>query len=357
MHDSNRYALDARLRHVLALHFDPHGGSPYWIERARNLGFDPRREITTFADLPRLERFDLSVLSTRPVEDFVPRCLLSDAKPQYILAETGGTAGTPCSAIHRSDEFEAAFVTPFVRAAQRVRFPRGLNWLFIGPSGPHIIGRAARACARAMDSLEPFTLDFDPRWAKKLPEGSLGRKRYTEHILAQAERILRTQKIGVLFATPPVLASLAPHVDAIHRERIQAIHFGGMVVTPELRRTLSREFPQALLLAGYGNTLFGVAPELVCDPQAEISYYAHGTRLVYQVVEPETMALVPYGSRGRVLAHRMDETQFLPNVIERDTATRVPPVASAAFDGFIADGLGDPQPLADVVAQHALGLY
>ena len=41
---------------------------------------------------------------------------------------------------------------PFVAAAARVHFPRELNWLFIGPSGPHIIGKAARACASAMGS-------------------------------------------------------------------------------------------------------------------------------------------------------------------------------------------------------------
>lgn len=357
MPDSYRNALDARLRHVLALHFDPHGGSPYWIERAKTLGFDPRREVTNASELCRLGRFDLAVLSARPIEDFVPQCLLAESRSQYILAETGGTSGTPSSAIHRSDEFEAAFVIPFVRAAQRVQFPRGLNWLFIGPSGPHIIARAARACARAMDSLEPFTLDFDPRWAKKLPDGSFGRKRYTEHILAQAERILRTQNIGVLFATPPILAALASHVDAIHRERIQAIHFGGMVVTAELRSKLALEFPRAILLSGYGNTLFGVAPELAYEPDTGVSYHAHGTRLVYQVVEPESLAVVPYGSRGRVLAHRLDETQFLPNVIERDTATRVPPVASAVLDGFVGDGLGDPQPTQDAVMQQILGLY
>lgn len=355
--DSYRDAQNQRLRDVLALHFDPHGGSPFWIERASALGFDPRREIKSVAELSRLGRFDLAVLSTRPIEDFVPRSLLSESRTQFILAETGGTAGTPSSAIHGRDEFEAAFVTPFVRAAERVGFPRGLNWLFVGPTGPHIIGRAARACARAMDSLEPFMLDFDPRWAKKLPDGSFGRKRYTEHILEQAERVLKTQTIGVLFATPPVLTALAQHMDAQRRARIRAIHFGGMPVSPALRSQLTAEFPNAVMLSGYGNTLFGVAPELSYDPSTGISYYAHGMRLVVQIVETEGFNVVPIGSRGRVLVHRLDETQFLPNVLERDTAIRVAPIQNAISDGFFADGLCDPQPVVDAAAPPALGLY
>jgi thienamycin biosynthesis protein ThnN len=357
MSDSYSNDLNERVRRIVALHFDPKGGSPYWIERAAALDFDPRREIVEFSALSRLGRFDLSVLATRPIEDFVPRCLFEKTKSSFLLAETGGTTGMPNSTLHRIDEFEDAFVTPFVKAANRVQLPRGLNWLFVGPSGPHIIGRAAQACARAMDSLEPFTLDFDPRWARKLPDGSFARQRYMEHILSQAERILRVQDIQILFATPPVLAALARHIDEKRRERIRGIHFGGMAVTHALRAQLKSEFPNAVMIAGYGNTLFGVAPELAYDSAMGVSYFAHGTRLVYQIVTADGMDPVPYGSRGNIVAHRLDEAQFLPNVAERDTAIRVPAIKSAAVDGFFTDGLCEPQPLIDASTPTASGLY
>jgi phenylacetate-coenzyme A ligase PaaK-like adenylate-forming protein len=350
-------AISQRVRQVIALHFDPLMGSPYWLERAATLGFDPRNEITDLAGLGKLGRFDISVLSNRPIEDFVPRRFMEDRRTDFLVAETGGTTGNPSTGIHRRDEFEAAFVSPFVIAARRVEFPRGENWLFIGPSGPHIIGRAASACAKAMGSLDPFTLDFDPRWAKKLPANSFARSRYTEHILEQASRIMRIQKIGVIFSTPPVLASLAQHVSEENRERVRGIHLGGMSVSVELRKQLSCDFPKAILLAGYGNTLFGVAPELAFDSQTGISYFSHGVRLIYQVVNPTTLLAVPAGQRGQVLAHRLDEAQFLPNVLERDTAIRVQPPPMVQEDGFVSDGVCDPQPLVDATITTSLGIY
>jgi len=52
--DAAREALDAHVRDMVEWHFDPETGCPFWLDYARKLGWDPRREITTFADLRRL---------------------------------------------------------------------------------------------------------------------------------------------------------------------------------------------------------------------------------------------------------------------------------------------------------------
>ena len=39
------------LQKILDIHFDPHGGTSYWLEREAQLKIDARRSITTTADL------------------------------------------------------------------------------------------------------------------------------------------------------------------------------------------------------------------------------------------------------------------------------------------------------------------
>jgi len=353
----------AQLQRVIAIHFDPEGGAPYWLAREAQLGIDARRSIRRIEDLAVFGPMDADALATRPVEDFLPRSRLA-RRPEFLLAETGGTLGRPKFAVHRADEFHAAFVEPFVIAAARAGFPREENWLFAGPTGPHIIGRAAGACARALGSPDPFRVDFDPRWAKALAEGSFARERYLRHIAAQALNVIETQRVGVIFSTPPVLRRLGEAMPALKRAAVKGIHLGGLSVAHDFRAWLAATFPAAVVLSGYGNTLFGMCPELAFDPQAGIDYYPWGVRSVFALVEPaaggEAVApdrVVPYGERGQVCVHRLDETQFIPNMIERDAAVRIPPRADAAASGFLQDGLRDPRPLVQETARPAIGLY
>jgi len=210
-----------------------------------------------------------------------------------------------------------------------------------------------------MDSPDPFTVDFDPRWAGKLVPESFARKRYLRHIHDQAMHVMRSQNVGVLFTTPPVLESLGDRIPADKRMRIGGIHLGGMPVTVNQRKALADRFPRAVILSGYGNTLFGMAPELAVSTGDGVGYYPHDTRMIIRVVKDNGRrdTLVPYGERGRVVVHRFDETQFIANMIERDTAVRIRPVPEAAADGFVLDGLRDPQPLTGDNRLPVAGLY
>jgi hypothetical protein len=46
-------ALDAWVREVIAWHFDPATGCPYWLDFAKKAGWDPRREVAGYDDLKR----------------------------------------------------------------------------------------------------------------------------------------------------------------------------------------------------------------------------------------------------------------------------------------------------------------
>ncbi|MEN6426845.1 MAG: hypothetical protein ABFE13_15905 [Phycisphaerales bacterium] len=352
----------ARLERILRIHFDANHGTPYWLEKQRELGIDAVERIRSIEDLAVLGPMDELALAERPIEDFIPQALRGHN--DYLLAETAGTLGRPKTAVHRADEFEAAFVTPFIKAARRAGFPEGGHWLFIGPTGPHIIGRAARRCARALGAADAFTVDFDPRWAKKLPAGSLAAQRYLMHIQDQALAVLEVQKIKVLFVTPAVLDSLTDRIDQATRAAVRGVHLGGMAASAEFMARTAEMFPSAVVLSGYGNTLFGVVPQLGYSHETGFDYFPHGDRLVVRLIplgedgdEPDVTALVEHGRRGRVMAHRLDEMQFLPNLLERDSAVRIPPRPDAAAEGFLQDGLRDPQPIVSETIKPAIGLY
>ena len=89
---SAREALDAWVREVVAWHFDPATGSPFWLDYAKKLGWDPRERITGFDDLRLFDLFEDEWLRGGPVQRWVPRGLAG--KPVFVF-ETGGTTGIP----------------------------------------------------------------------------------------------------------------------------------------------------------------------------------------------------------------------------------------------------------------------
>lgn len=338
-----------RLTQIMRLHFDPDAGAPFWLEQRGRLPLDPLRDVHTVADLDRFPPFDREALAARPVTDFVPR-RFHDRLQEFVVCETGGTTGPPARTVFRQDEFHEAFIAPFVAAAALTAFPRDGQWLFIGPSGPHPIGKAARLCAAALGALDPFSVDFDPRWARRLEPGSLARRRYAEHVAEQAEAILATQRITVLFATPPVLSALGAALPERIRAAIRGVHLGGMAGDAEFWRLLTSEwFPNAVALSGYGNSLAGMCPQVRLDPARPAEYFPHGARLHLGVRGPA-------GARGPVFFHRLDESCFLPNMIERDEAEALAAPDGLAAQGFVSSGLRDPRPPAS--AGHlSEGLY
>jgi hypothetical protein len=352
-------APDERLRGLLDLHLHPDQGSVYWLRRQEELGWPVRDRVRTRDDLWLLGPTPLDDLRRFPLREFIPRALHGQW-PRFIVGETAGTSGEPRLTAYRDDEFQAAFITPFLRVAKATGFPRGEPWLWVGPSGPHIIGKVVRELARQTGSLDPFSVDFDPRWAKRLADGSLARRRYLEHVTDQALDILAREEIGVLFITPPALAALGARLRDRQREAIHGIHYGGMSLTPEAVNEFRAAFPNAVHLAGYGNTLFGVVMEVTDGPRRALDYFPLDDRVQFQIIE-DSPEWPPRGcgrhEPGRVLFHRLDESCLLVGVCERDEAEAIAPTAAARALGAEADGLRNPRPLSQLAGHLQLGLY
>jgi len=378
------------IKKILALHFHPETGTPFWLERQRLLGLDVRETISSREDFHLLGVMDIAALRTRTITDFIPRALHRDLA-SHLLSETGGTTGDPCRRVFSPEEFHDAFITPWLKAVTAHNFPHGGRWLFVGPGGPHIIDRSARAMARSLGSLEPFTVDCDVRWIKRQAKGSMGLKLYMDHVLSQAANILSHQKIDTLFTTPPLLVELARIMSAPQRERIRGIHTGGMNLDPQTARELRGHFANAVILPGYGNSLFGVTfpiikeggginenraearpavtPQSGCrsDLNPTNALQQQGGEDVFQAQDPalwlqlapipedehaaqDLRACVAPNERGRVILHRLDPSFLILNLPERDTA-----IAVACPDGTL--GLSGIAPLEFATPLERQGVY
>jgi len=357
---------DEWLLSVVPIHFDPDYGSRYWLDKEKELGIDAKKEIKTLDDLEILGPMCEDDLRRYPIEHFIPKVFL-DQKSDFILGETAGTTGRPKVTAYRKEEFHAVFVDWFAFIAGKRNFPSGGNWLWIGPSGPHIIGNAVGPVANKMGSMDPFSIDFDPRWAKKMQPESIGSKRYLGHVLEQAMDIIEVQEIDVLYTTPPVLAALALRMNDQKRMAIKGVHYGGISIGKEaFKRFKEEDFPSAVHISGYGNTLFGLCLEIEASSTYDLDYFPLGPRMVVQVVEMDDgnvpssgrlSKIVNYKEEGQVVFHRLDESLFIPNMFERDSAVRIPSNSTAIEYGITQDGVRNPTLLGSSKQVVKTGLY
>ena len=61
--DASRVELDAWVREVVAWHFDPASGSPFWLEYAAKLDWDPRRDYALTLRPDELSDVERNVLA------------------------------------------------------------------------------------------------------------------------------------------------------------------------------------------------------------------------------------------------------------------------------------------------------
>ena len=162
--------------------------------------------------------------------------------------------------------------------------------------------------------------------------------------------VIAAQEVEILFTTPPVLSALADVLTAAQRERIRAVHYGGMVVTPQqMLRFQSELFPNALHLSGYGNTLFGCCMELHATPGRDIDYFPFGHRLLFEVDANQE-------GQGTVRFTRLDESFLIVHMRERDVARLVAPPEQRPGE-FELPGLRNPHPPASLNERIAVGIY
>jgi hypothetical protein len=328
-----RERLDAWTREVVAWHFDPNTGAPFWLDYAARLGWDPRSEIHRYGDLDKLGPFQDEWLRGGPVRRWVPKGLAQ--KPVYVF-ETGGSTGVPKSRINIEDfrlDYEA-----FSETLPDEYFPRGSDWLMLGPSGPRRLRLAVEHLAQHRGGIS-FCVDLDPRWVIKLIKmGEIRQaEMYRQHVIEQGLTLLKAHDIQCMFTTPKLLEALCEKI-SLKKAGIKGIFCGGTEMTPQFHRFAKEELlgDDIFFAPTYGNTLMGLATHKPFDPADNyaIIYYPPSPRAMIEVVDlHDESKLVGYGETGRVRLTTLTKEFFMPRFLERDEAEREPPCEAYPWDG------------------------
>ncbi len=354
---TEREALDAWVREVVDWHFDPATGCPFWLDWAGRAGWDPRTEVRGFDDLVKFGHFEDEQLRGGPVRRWVPRAYAD--KPIYVF-ETGGTTGVPKSRV-AIDDFRTDYEL-FSATLPDECFPKGSNWLMLGPSGPRRLRLAVEHLAQYRGGI-CFCVDLDPRWVIKLiKKGWMDHlKAYQAHVIDQAITVLSAgHEIKCLFSTPKLIEALANRLEAdgssIKDTGITGIFAGGTEFTPQWNRFANEELLDGVYMTPtYGNTLMGLAasPPSGPDEGYKITYYAPQPRAVLQVVDPDDAdRVVDYGDTGRVMLTTLTKEFFVPRFLERDEGEREPPCELYPWDG-----VSGVRPFSGIAASTTVGVY
>lgn len=350
-------ALDAHVREMVAWHFSPQTGSPFWLDVASTLDWDPRTAVRGFTDLQRFGEFQDEWLRGGPVQRWVPKGLAG--KPVYVF-ETGGTTGIPKTRV-ACEDFRTDYEL-FSDTLPEDKFPRGSNWLMLGPSGPRRLRLAVEHLAQFRGGI-CFCVDLDPRWVVKLiKKGWMEHlEAYKEHVIDQAVTILSAgHDIRCMFTTPKLLEALALRLEkmgtSLGRMGITGIFGGGTEFTPQWNRFAHEELLDgAYLTPTYGNTLMGLAASAPSGPENgyKITYYAPQPRAVIEVVSfDDANRVVGYGETGRVKLTTLTRELFVPGFLERDEGEREGP-----YEAYPWDGVSGVRPFHGFASTTTVGVY
>ncbi len=350
--------LDAHTREHVQWHFNPETGSPYWLEKAKSFDFDPLTDVNCFEDLNKFPLFEDDELRGGPVDRWIPKAL--QGKPTYVF-ETGGTTGIPKSRVV-IDDFRIDYEN-FSDTLPDEYFPKGSNWLMLGPSGPRRLRLAVEHMAQHRGGIS-FCVDLDPRWVVKLiKKGKIDEvKEYSNHVIDQAMTILSAgHDIKCMFTTPKLLEALAMRLmdegSSIEEAGIKGIFCGGTEFTQQWYRFAREELlgENVFITPTYGNTLMGLACGKPFDPadNYKITYYAPQPRAAIRVVDfDDHTKMVGYGETGRVKLFTMTKELFIPGFLERDEGEREMPHVKYPWDG-----VSGVRPFHKIASSTTVGVY
>jgi len=358
--DVNSHAattLDAWVRELIQWHFDPATGCPFWLEWASKAGWDPRKEVESYADLNKFGYFEDEWLRGGPVRRWVPRAYAD--RPIFVF-ETGGTTGVPKTRVNIED-FRLDY-EKFSETLPDEFFPKGSNWLMLGPSGPRRLRLAVEHLAHHRGGIS-FCVDLDPRWVIKLIKKGWSEhlEAYKNHVIDQAVTILNAgHDVRCMFTTPKLLEALAVRLESmgttIRKAGITGIFSGGTEFTPQWNRFAQEELLDgAYMTPTYGNTLMGLAASAPSGPHNnyKIAYYPPQPRAVIEVVDFDDPAkVVGYGETGRVKLTTLTKEFFMPGFLERDEGEREPP-----YERYPWDGVSGVRPYRGFASTTTVGVY
>ncbi|HEY0689789.1 MAG TPA: hypothetical protein VGD71_12190 [Kribbella sp.] len=347
---------DEFIRAAMAWHFGPTTGSPYWLKRSKSFDFDPIKDVHCFADLALFPNVVDELRHVTP-EEMIPRGYGSSAKVVGFF-ESGGTTGIPKRVLFL-DDWVRTMVDYMHESIARAALPDKANWLGIVPTGPHVIGEQFRRVCNSNGGVF-FSVDMDPRWVKKLVGAGKTEdaEDYANHIVEQAGNVLRSQEIGILATTPPLLERLSRREDLVSliNRNVRGILWSGTHMDPDTYDILAGDvFPNVSLSGVYGSTLIlgGVHQRVGASAERRCIFDGASPFISFRVIDPQSGESVAYGERGQVVMNHISRSALLPNNLERDSAIRLP-----APKGVMGDAVAQVSPVESFEGQAVIeGVY
>jgi len=161
---------------------------------------------------------------------------------------------------------------------------------------------------------------------------------YKAHAIDQALTIIKAHpNVKCIFTTPKLLEALCDKV-SLRQAGITGVVCDGTETTADFHRHARAELLDgAALVPTYRSSLMGLAGHkpFVSEDDHRITYHALQPRAVLEVVAPEEPGrVVDYGERGRVKVTTLTKECFIVGFLERDEATRTPPIELYPWDGI-----------------------
>ena len=342
------------LASVMKWHFSHDTGSPFWLEMLSLLDFDPINDIRSFSDLSLFPDVS-SMLRDVAIEDLCPKGLSNTTLAGVF--ESGGTTGKAKRVVAYESWLKQLVDWRVKDFDIRKSLPN--NTLAIVPGGPHIVGTINQLRAKALGGY-CFMIDLDPRWVKKLIQlGDIESvKFYVEHLIDQAEPIIETQLLRYLVSTPPILEAIARRPALVERlnQTLEMITWGGTHMDVDTLDYLKTSvFPNIKFSASYGSTM------ILSEAKARIDQYYNDLPIfdryrpyvLLEVVDPETRVPVEYYNRGQVVMNHLSKFALFPNILERDTALKIP-----ALDDYPGSSVNDVEPILKILGKNIIeGVY
>ena len=327
---------------------------------AKTYKFNPLKDVQGFDDLKLFGFFEDEWLRGGPVRRWVPKAIGRQAD---LRLRDGRHHRHPQEPGRRQDDFRIDYEM-FSDTLPDKYFPKGANWLMLGPSGPRRLRLAVEHLCQYRGGI-CFCVDLDPRWVVKLiKKGWMEHlKAYQEHVIDQAMTVLSaSHDIKCMFTTPKLLDALATrlekegssiargghhrHLLRRHRDDLamDSLRHRGVPRSERLHRADLRQHADG---PGRGRDADGGA-RITRSPTTPRSR-APSCRWS---ISTTTTRWCDYGQTGRVMLTTLTKEFFVPRFMERDEGEREAPSAKYPWDG-----VSGVRPFREFAATTTVGVY
>jgi hypothetical protein len=321
------------------LHFEE-GGTPYWMEKAKEYGVNPKKDLAALTDFlnHEISLCNENELKEKPFGYFIPESVLKIEKNNIGIYTSSGSTGKKKNAPWNNNAFD--YNSKFLsHVLDSYGIEKGSNFLIAGPSFPAPFQSIMEKLAKERNGLIYFA-PIETRELKTyfstidpsrfdIESNPFLKARLSPSVEYQLD-ILGKEEIGVLGIA---LFSLPLFMRAKGFENVKLIYCGGMEIPSEQYRYWKKELEamDKKIVTSYGHYMFGLIFDV---PNEELTYYPPSPlSLLYVVKEDDPHIFVDYGERGRVRFLRMSEA-LLWSQPERDYAERVSPQNEFKWDGL-----------------------